>query len=125
MKRVKLTRVGEYKDATYGVLSVDSRPICVTLEDLWQDNKPNISCIPKGKYALNWHISPKFGMCYIVSGVPGRSHILFHAGNTAADTHGCVLLGLTFGDSRISSSKAAVDLFHSVMNREPGELEVV
>jgi hypothetical protein len=125
MRQVKLTRIGEYKDAMFGVLSINGRPVCVTLEDLWKNNQPTVSCIPKGKYKLTWHISPKFGQCYLVNDVPGRSHILIHAGNSAGDTHGCILLGLMFGEGRITSSRAAIELFHSLMNEESGELEVV
>jgi len=125
MRRVKLIRIGEYNDATYGALLVNDRPVCLTLEDAWKDNKTSISCIPKGKYKLTWHTSPRFGGCYLVNDVPGRSHILIHTGNSADDTHGCILLGLMFGESRIVSSKAAIDVFHSLMNMEVGELEIV
>jgi hypothetical protein len=125
MKKVRLTRITEYADATFGALTVNGKPICVTLEDAWKENKTSISCIPKGKYKLTWHNSPRFGQCYLVNDVPNRSHILIHAGNSAADTHGCILLGLMFGDSRIVSSRAAIDLFHSAMKQEPGELEVL
>jgi hypothetical protein len=125
MKQLKLTRIGEYNNATYGALTVNGRPMCVTLEDLWRENQTSVSCIPKGKYSISWHTSPKFGGCYIVNDVPGRSHILIHAGNTDRDTSGCILLGLSFGINSIVSSRAAIDLFHSVMNQEPGTLEIV
>ncbi len=125
MKRVRLVRVTEHNNATYGTLCVDGRPICVTLEDAWKNNQTSISCIPSGRYKLTWHKSPRFGECYLVNDVPSRSHILIHAGNTHEDTHGCILLGLTFGINRIVSSRAAIELFHSVMNEESGELEVV
>jgi hypothetical protein len=125
MKQVKLVRIGEYNDATYGALLVDGKPICVTLEDAWKANQRMISCIPKGKYPLTWYTSPKFGNCYLVNNVPKRSHILIHAGNSSDDTHGCILLGLMYGQSKIVSSRAAIDLFHSEMKQEPGMLEVV
>jgi hypothetical protein len=41
--------------------------------------------------------SPKCGETFEVVDVPGRSHVLFHAGNTAGDTEGCILLGSTWG----------------------------
>lgn len=125
MKKVKLTRITEFKEATFGVLTVDGQPVCVTLEDAWRDNKTSISCIPKGKYKLTWHTSPKFGKVYLVNDVPGRSHILIHQGNSHVDTHGCILVGLMYGETSIVSSRAALALFHSKMNEESGELEVV
>lgn len=50
--------------------------------------------------------------------VPGRSHILFHAGNTAEDTEGCILLGRGFGRVQgkpaITQSKQAMMWFMSL-----------
>jgi hypothetical protein len=33
-----------------------------------------------------------------VGNVPGRSGILFHVGNSSADTQGCILVGLRWGN---------------------------
>lgn len=115
MKRLKLIRVAESDNTTFGVLLVDGAPQFVTAEDLWRDNEKQVSCIPKGKYTIRRHTSPKFGLCYIVDNVPERSHILIHAGNTHRDTHGCILIGLQFGvlagESAILRSKDAMVLF--------------
>ena len=76
-----------------------------TIEPPWRDNQPNISCIPQGTYTLMPHLSPRFGRCLLVDNVPGRSDILFHAGNVGGDTNkglhthtlGCLLPGLSRG----------------------------
>lgn len=119
MKKLRLVRVTEYKDATIGTLCLDDRPIAVTLEDKWRDNEKMVSCIPTGTYTITIHNSPKFGRCYKVLDVPGRSEILIHAGNTHKDTHGCILLGLMHGtvgtETAILSSRAAVDNFMTMM----------
>jgi hypothetical protein len=122
--KLTLVRIGEYQDATFGALSIDGRPYFTTLEDKWRNNEKMVSCIPKGKYKIAAHRSPKFGECYQVLNVPNRSHILIHAGNTHVDTHGCILLGLTFsteGDqAKILSSRAAIAKFMQLLS---GELE--
>lgn len=127
--KLLLTRIGEFKDATYGVLSVNGRPYFATLEDAWRDNERMVSCIPKGTYKIRRHQSPKFGECFIVLNVPGRSQILFHAGNTHIDTHGCILLGLGFvlegPNGGIISSRAAMQKFMSLLNdTDEAELEI-
>lgn len=117
--KLKLVRVSEHKDATLGVLCIDGRPVFVTLEDKWRDNERQVSCIPKGKYELIAHSSPKFGRTFQVMNVPDRDAILIHAGNTHKDTHGCILLGLMYGllgtDSAILSSRAAMEQFMQLM----------
>lgn len=128
--KLKLVRATEYNDATLGVLCLDARPISVTLEDKWRDNERMVSCIPVGKYKVKRHISPRFGECFKVLDVPGRSEILIHAGNTHKDTHGCILLGLQFGtigtEAAILSSRAAVANFMTLMiGVDEAELEVV
>jgi hypothetical protein len=65
-----------------------------------------------GKYTCKQVESPHFGAAYEVTDVPGRTHILFHAGNTDADTRGCILLGEEFSmledKPAIGSSRKAV-----------------
>ena len=61
--------------------------------------------------------------------MPDRADILFHAGNTHADTHGCILLGLMFGkvngQAAILSSRAAVANFMVELGGKEAELEIV
>lgn len=71
--------------------------VACTLELPWRDNASNISCIPVGTYVCKRYHSEKFPDTFEVTGVPGRSSVLFHAGNTSADTHGCILLGRSWG----------------------------
>lgn len=130
MKTLKLLRVAEDDNTTFGVLLVDGAPQFVTAEDLWKDNEKQVSCVPTGRYVIRRHDSPKFGMCYAVDNVPDRSHILIHAGNTHQDTHGCILVGLQFGvlkgESAILRSKDAMVLLMGSLAKD-GEayLEIV
>jgi hypothetical protein len=78
--------------ATIGDL-IDGGFAVVTLENPWRGNGPD-SSIPAGYYRCIRVQSPKFGNTFEIANVPRRTHILFHAGNTEADTLGCVLLGL-------------------------------
>lgn len=86
-----------------GVLMVDLQPVCLTLELPWQDNRKGASCIPKGEYTCRYVTSRRTsgGMLiketFQVMNVPKREGILFHVGNTAADTQGCILVGTEYG----------------------------
>jgi hypothetical protein len=69
-----------------------------TAEDDWLDNAVGQSAIPAGRYRCKrtvWHKTNT--PTYEITGVPGRSRILFHWGNTEEDVEGCVMLGLAFG----------------------------
>ena len=85
---------------TFGVLQIaDKQADYHTAEPPWLDNKPGISCIPAGRYDVRIHESPHFGRCLKVLNVPGRDHILIHAGNIPAqDSRGCILLGIERGE---------------------------
>lgn len=93
---MKLVRVSKASIATYGVLMQGDIPFALTLERPWLDNQPNVSCIPAGKYECQRVDSPHFGNTFQVMNVPGRSHILFHKGNVATDSEGCILIGESF-----------------------------
>lgn len=91
-----LIRVGQSSRGTFGVLRYGAVPFVLTLERPWQDNEPNVSCIPPGHYACQRIRSPKFGVTFEVQHVPNRTNVLFHSGNTLEDTHGCILVGEEF-----------------------------
>lgn len=91
-----LIRVGSSSRGTFGVLRYGAVPFVLTLERPWLDNLRGMSCIPAGRYVCRKVRSPKFGWTFEVTGVPDRTHILFHKGNTIEDTEGCILLAEEF-----------------------------
>jgi hypothetical protein len=78
---------------TMGMLLFQERIFCATLEPSDVENAVNVSSIPAQQYWCERYSSPKFPNTYRVRNVPGRSKILFHAGNTIRDTAGCIILG--------------------------------
>lgn len=96
--KATLTRKSKTDKQTLGQLDVGDFS-CFTLElpDLNNDgiegNEVRKSCIPEGVYPVVRHDSPKFGRCFWIKNVPGRSAILIHPGNYYFHTLGCVLVG--------------------------------
>jgi hypothetical protein len=82
---------------TMGKLYADDELICSTFELPDRNNNVNVSCIPAGEYPLKMIVSPKYGPCYKVHDVPGRTDILIHTGNTTDDTLGCIMPCSSFG----------------------------
>ena len=113
-----LKRVIDSPSGTFGTLIHNGVPICVTLENKWMQNKPNISCIPPGSYQCELTVSPKYGKVFTVLNVPERTHILFHWGNWQENTKGCILVGTSYevldGKPGISASKNAFKKLMSV-----------
>lgn len=96
--KIVLHRIENTKDGVFGVLSVDGKPMCVTLEEQWLDNQKRISCIPAGTYQCSKYSGTKYKDVWIVENVPNRSAILWHWGNTNDNTAGCILVGEYFAD---------------------------
>ena len=94
---------------TYGVLIHDRKVLCYTLELPWLGNVQNQSCIPLVTYPVFKTETERFGPCFHVQDVPGRSGILIHAGNTIHDTRGCILPGLDVSENGVSHSRAALN----------------
>lgn len=94
MKEYILTRTEKSAKGTLGYLSdSDGKRICFTCEDPDNGNQVGISCIPAGTYLCLAFNGTKYKNVWEVTGVPGRSAILIHNGNTIDDTRGCILVG--------------------------------
>ena len=112
-----LERIAKRKTYTIGRLYIRRRVddeylagtaddyFCDTLEPIWRDYEHGAykvkgrSAIPEGRYAVVISWSPKFKQWLpILLGGPEFYRkwqgIRIHAGNTAADTEGCILVGL-------------------------------
>ena len=95
-----------------------------TLERPWIFNERKVSCIPTGTYLVKPHVSPKFGKCFKVQDVKGRSDILIHSGNVVNDTLGCILVGLTSGfvddssSAMIYNSRKAMAVLLALIDKE-------
>ena len=102
------------KESTIGELFLNGERICDTLENSWQDNQRNISCIPEGVYPVRLRLPRESAtrdyMHLLVKDVKDRDYILFHIGNTAKDTSGCILVGLGTQQDVVSNSRLAMDL---------------
>ena len=102
------------KDSTIGELFINGERICDTLENPWQDNQRNISCIPEGKYPVRIRLPRESAtrdyIHLLVEDVENRSYILFHRGNSAKDTRGCILVGLGSQQDVVNNSVLAMDL---------------
>jgi hypothetical protein len=87
---LQLKRIWSDDTGTFGVLMGADGPFAVTVELPWLNNEPRVSCIPVGTYVCKAVNSPKFGHTYEITGVPNRSHVLFHKANTINDLLGCI-----------------------------------
>jgi hypothetical protein len=114
-KVLELIRLEDSSAGTFGVLKINKEPFCVTLEPWDWENMKSKSSIPAQQYTMRRYDSPSFGLTFLVENVPGRTAILFHAGNTADDTAGCILLASSFGKLRgeraILNSGKTFDIF--------------
>ena len=108
------------QERTLGALFIDSVFFCYTLEDCDRNLESGgkkidgETCIPRGEYEVIIDYSNRF-KCEMphVLDVPQFEGIRIHCGNTAEDTHGCVLVGTAMTHDRLLNSRAAYMLLMS------------
>ena len=102
------------EESTIGELFINGERICDTLERPYFNNQRNISCIPEGVYPVRLRLPRESAtrdyLHLLVQEVPNRDWILFHRGNTAKDTSGCILVGLGTEQDVVHNSVLAMDL---------------
>ena len=92
--RARIVRLEDSDQGAIGVLLIDKEIFCFTLEP--DRNDRGRLHIPQGCYHCQRFSGTKWKDTFEIL-VPGHTAVLFHAGNTEADTLGCVLLGATVG----------------------------
>ena len=121
---MELHRTTRTRAATFGQLTLDGAILCVTLEDPDTEGQ---GPIPTGRYAIVLTYSDRFqALLPELLRVPHRTGIRIHAGNTSADTTGCILVGrYQVGAGEIANSKLALA---EILRRYPewnhGEIEI-
>jgi hypothetical protein len=120
--RITVQRQPSKGGATVGKLSINGAFVCFTLEDEIREifGRPvaewkikGATAIPGGEYHVTLEMSQRFGPDTLtVNAVPGFEAIRMHAGNTSADTEGCLLLGMTVAGNTLAggTSRPAVAL---------------
>ena len=129
-----LKRIYTCSTYTIGHLYVDGSYICDTIEDtdrMLDNNMPmeqilsikvkNETAIPTGRYKVLMNVvSPKYsksdyymricnGKVPRLESVPGFSGILYHKGNRAKDTSGCIIVGYNKIKGQVVESKRAFE----------------
>ena len=81
------------------------------------------TAIPSGMYRVKKTFSPRFKKILPeILEVEGFSGVRIHAGNTAKDTEGCLLLGLNKTKGAVINSQDAMAFF---MDRTPDEFDLI
>jgi hypothetical protein len=108
-----LKRLHKTQKSTIGELSINGKFECYTLEDIERVEKvKGKTAIPKGKYEVIMTMSNRFKVILpLLLNVPNYEGVRIHAGNTAENTEGCLLLGTTRGIDFIGNSKLAMSKF--------------
>ena len=103
---------------TIGKMYIDGVDTCYTLEDVVRPDGEKIygeTAIPYGRYRVVVTPSARFGRDLpLLLDVPNFTGVRIHPGNTAADTHGCILVGMESSGTSILNSRVA---FHTVFSQ--------
>ncbi len=137
MTEHRLERLHVANAGTFGQLKTAGGRVFHSMERLWANNEPRVSCVPAGRYQLVPWESKKFPRARALVGngvalVPGmgvkRSAILIHAANRPIQLMGCIALGLDYSEPGIlARSRIAVGIFIDELDATPGPhwLEII
>ena len=113
-----------YKGDTYtiGRMFIDGQYVCDTLEDPvrilneYEDKVYGKTAIPEGVYQVKLTYSPRFKTILPeILNVQFFSGIRIHAGNTAEDSEGCILVGENKVKGKVINSKKTLEKLMKIL----------
>lgn len=126
--KLTLKRIALRQTYTIGKLYIDDAYFCDTLEDTVRDTNKSgkfdngeqkikgKTAIPYGTYEIKWTYSPRFKKYTPqLMNVPSFEGIRVHAGNTSADTEGCLILGENKQVGKVLNSRATINKFYPII----------
>lgn len=128
--KLTLKRIALRQTYTIGKLYIDDVYFCDTIEDTVRDLNKNgkfdnvekkvhsKTAIPYGIYEIKWTYSPRFKKYTPqLMNVPSFEGIRIHAGNTSADTEGCLILGENKQVGKVLNSRATINKFYPIIKK--------
>jgi hypothetical protein len=109
---IRVVRKHFTPESTIGDLLIDEAFHCHTLEDVVRTGAKVFgqTAIPAGRYEVVMSMSNRFKKVMPeLKNVPGFAGVRIHKGNTAANTEGCLLVGMEMGPDRIWNCTPAYD----------------
>lgn len=126
--KLTLKRIALRPTYTIGKLYIDDVYFCDAIEDTVRDLNKNgkfdngekkvhsKTAIPYGIYEIKWTYSPRFKKYTPqLMNVPSFEGIRIHAGNTSADTEGCLILGKNKQVGKVLNSRATINKFYPII----------
>ena len=146
--KILLKRIAKKSTYTIGKIYVDGQYVCDCIEDkdrglkqsmtLEQINKLKVfgqTAIPTGEYKVTLNvISPKYSKSTWykqnangarvprILNVKGFDGVLIHTGNTAADSQGCVIVGINDKVGIVSKSKETFKKLYQILQSSKDDI---
>ena len=126
---IRINRIASKEYYTIGKLYINGTYFCDTLEDTDRGLADTMqvneilakkvkaqTAIPTGKYDIILSFSPRFKRVLpLLLSVKGFEGIRIHAGNTAEDTEGCLLVGENKEKGKVLNSRATFERLMAIL----------
>ena len=128
---IEVKRIALKPTYTIGKMYINNVFICDTLEDIVRADGAKVygkTAIQKGNYTVRLTMSNRFKKVLpLIENVPNFEGIRIHGGNTAADTHGCILVGTNSEVGKLTKSQIALKKVMTLLNSaiEPITISIV
>lgn len=107
---------------TLGLLSVDGKHYCYTVEDKVREGVkiPGKTAVPYGRYKVIVNMSNRFKkLMPLLIDVPGFEGVRIHSGNTAEDTEGCIIVGRIRTEKGVRDSRDVAQQLTELLKAQP------